>query len=52
MQHVLYRGIPLIKGIGNDALEIYDYPGEYAQRFDGINKGGGEQPAAIQKIYE
>jgi type VI secretion system secreted protein VgrG len=36
---------------GNDKLEIYDYPGEYAQRFDGINKGGGEQPAEVQKIY-
>lgn len=22
------------------ASEIYDYPGEYAQRFDGIDKGG------------
>ncbi|MGL4421160.1 MAG: type VI secretion system Vgr family protein, partial [Gemmataceae bacterium] len=32
-------------------LELYDWPGEYAQRFDGINKGGGEQPAEIQKIF-
>jgi hypothetical protein len=24
----------------NAALEIYDYPGEYAQRFDGVNPGG------------
>jgi hypothetical protein len=23
-------------------MAIYDYPGEYAQRFDGIDKGGGE----------
>jgi type VI secretion system secreted protein VgrG len=36
---------------GNDKLELYDYPGEYAQRFDGIDRGGGEQPAEIQKIY-
>jgi type VI secretion system secreted protein VgrG len=36
---------------GNDKLEIYDYPGEYAQRFDGIDRGGGEQPAEVQKIY-
>src|SRR5262249_32657177 len=28
----------------NDKLELYDWPGEYAQRFDGIDKGGGEQP--------
>jgi type VI secretion system secreted protein VgrG len=37
---------------GNSALEIYDYPGEYAQRFDGIDKGGGEKPADVQKIFE
>jgi type VI secretion system secreted protein VgrG len=37
---------------GNDKLEIYDFPGEYAQRFDGIDKGGGEQPAEVQKIFE
>ena len=24
----------------NAALEIYDYPGEYAQRFDGVDPGG------------
>ena len=24
----------------NTALEIYDYPGEYAQRFDGVRPGG------------
>ena len=37
---------------GNDQLEIYDYPGGYAQRFDGIDKGGGPQPAQIQNIYD
>jgi type VI secretion system secreted protein VgrG len=36
----------------NDRLEIYDYPGEYAQRFDGITAGGGEQPAELQKIFQ
>jgi type VI secretion system secreted protein VgrG len=36
----------------NDQLEIYDYPGAYAQRFDGVNKGGGEQPAELSKIFE
>lgn len=35
----------------NDKLEIYEYPGAYAQRFDGINKGGGEQSGEIQKIF-
>src|SRR5262249_44157364 len=34
----------------NDKLEIYDYPGHYAERFDGIDKGGGEKPADLQNI--
>lgn len=34
----------------NAALELYDWPGEYAQRFDGIDPGGGEQPAELKKI--
>jgi type VI secretion system secreted protein VgrG len=37
---------------GNDKLEIYDYPGGYAQRFDGIDKGGALQPAELQKIFQ
>jgi len=37
---------------GNDKLELYDYPGEYAQRFDGIAKGGAEQPGELQKIFQ
>jgi type VI secretion system secreted protein VgrG len=37
---------------GNDKLEIYDFPGEYAQRFDGVDKGGGDQPAELQKIFD
>jgi type VI secretion system secreted protein VgrG len=37
---------------GNDKLEIYDYPGAYAQRFDGVAPGGGERPADIEKIFE
>jgi type VI secretion system secreted protein VgrG len=36
----------------NSSLELYDFPGEYAQRFDGVNKGGGDQPAEIQKIFQ
>ena len=36
----------------NQKLELYDFPGEYAQRFDGISGGGGEQPAELQKIFE
>ena len=34
----------------NDKLENYDYPGSYAKHFDGIDPGGGEQPAELTKI--
>jgi type VI secretion system secreted protein VgrG len=37
---------------GNDRLEIYDYPGEYAQRSDGVDRGGAERLADLQKIYD
>jgi type VI secretion system secreted protein VgrG len=37
---------------GNDSLEIYDYPGQYAKRFDGVSKSGGEQASALQKVFE
>jgi type VI secretion system secreted protein VgrG len=36
---------------GNEQLEIYDYPGRYAQRFDGVDKGGTDQPAEVPKIF-
>ncbi|HEY1064714.1 MAG TPA: type VI secretion system tip protein TssI/VgrG, partial [Pirellulales bacterium] len=29
--------------VANDKLELYDYPGAFAQRFDGINRDGGVQ---------
>ncbi|MDG3005796.1 type VI secretion system Vgr family protein [Paludisphaera mucosa] len=35
-----------------DRLELYDWPGGYAQRHDGVEKGGGEQPSDVQKIYQ
>ncbi len=37
---------------GNRNLEFYDYPGEYAKRFDGINQSGGEQPDRLNKVFE
>jgi type VI secretion system secreted protein VgrG len=37
---------------GNDTLEQYDYPGGYAQRFDGIAPGGGDRAADLGKIAE
>lgn len=36
--------------VGNDKLELYDYPGEFAQRFDGVDPGGGERPADVANI--
>ena len=36
---------------GNKQLEIYDFPGGYAKRFDGIDSGGGEQDSNLQKVF-
>ncbi len=36
----------------NEKLELYDFPGEYAQRFDGIDPGGGDRPSDLQKIFQ
>ncbi len=36
----------------NGKLEVYDYPGAYAQRFDGIDAGGGAKAADLQQIFE
>ncbi len=37
---------------GNSALEIYEHPGGYAKRFDGVTAAGADQPARLQKIFE
>ncbi len=37
---------------GNDKLEIYDFPGAYAQRFDGIDPGGGDRAGDLEKIFK
>ena len=37
---------------GNDQLEIYDYPGGYAQRFDGIDPNGAPRAKDLQLIFE
>lgn len=41
-----------LKVSGNDSFEIYDYPGEYAQRFDGVQPGGGDRAGDLQKIFQ
>lgn len=38
--------------LGNDGLEVADYPGAYAQRFDGIDRGGAARPDDLKKIFE
>src|SRR5205814_357836 len=37
---------------GNDRLHIYDYPGGYAQRFDGVDAGGGDRAGDLAKIFQ
>jgi type VI secretion system secreted protein VgrG len=37
---------------GTDKLELYDYPGGYAGRFDGVAPGGGDRAGDLQKIFE
>jgi type VI secretion system secreted protein VgrG len=37
--------------LANDTLEIYDYPGRYAQRFDSIDPAGGPRPADIAHTF-
>src|ERR1035438_1258534 len=41
-----------LKVANNDGLELYEYPGGYASRFDGINKSGGDQADKLQKVFE
>jgi type VI secretion system secreted protein VgrG len=36
----------------NDKLEIYDFPGRYAQRFDGVAPGGADRSADLQHIFD
>lgn len=37
---------------GEEQLEIYDYPGGYAQRFDGVDALGAPRPNDLQRILE
>ncbi len=36
---------------GVSDMELYDWPGGYAQRFDGVTRSGGEQQDDLQKIF-
>ena len=35
----------------NQKLEMYDFPGGYARKYDGINKSGGDSGGDLQKVY-
>jgi type VI secretion system secreted protein VgrG len=41
-----------LKGSADGSLELYDYPGGYAVRFDGVSPSGGDQPQRLSKILE
>jgi type VI secretion system secreted protein VgrG len=41
-----------IKAGAAESREVYDYPGAYANRFDGIDSGGGEQAGELKKILQ
>lgn len=41
-----------LKLAGNEDFEVLEQPGRYAQRFDGIDKTGGEKPADLEKIFQ
>ncbi len=36
---------------GNQSLEVYEFPGGYARKYDGIDSGGGERPADLNNIF-
>ena len=36
----------------NDKLEVYEYPGGYAARYDGIDKSGGDQAGELKNIFK
>ena len=37
---------------GNKDLEVYDFPGGYAKRFDAIDSGRAEHTDVLQKVFE
>src|SRR5262245_59983415 len=41
-----------LKLTGGEQRELYDYPGGFARRFDGIDRGGAERPAELTKLFE
>ena len=50
--HKSLEGIaPAVVKVGaNDQLEVYDYPGGYARKYDGLDQGGGGRAADLQNM--
>ncbi|HUF05718.1 MAG TPA: type VI secretion system tip protein TssI/VgrG [Aridibacter sp.] len=49
----LQRQQPSMFTVGdNRQLELYDYPGGYARKYDGIDSGGGEDPRSLWQIHD
>lgn len=40
-----------LHGLANRDLEMFEFPGGYAQRFDGVGPGGADQAKHLQKVY-
>src|SRR5262249_21732661 len=36
----------------NADLELFDWPGGYAERYDGIDKGGADKAADLKKVFD
>lgn len=41
-----------IESGNNKKMETYQFPAGYARKYDGINKGGGEQPQELTNIFQ
>jgi type VI secretion system secreted protein VgrG len=37
---------------GNEGFELYDYPGGYAERFDGVGPSGEDRPQDLARLVE
>ncbi len=42
----------IFKVADNDKLEVYDFPAGYARKYDGVDRGGGEQASDLQNVFE
>ena len=45
VQHSLKLGV-------SEKLEVYEYPGYYSKRFDGVSSSGGDEASELGKIFQ